>query len=362
MKICVCVSQVDIADALEGNIVQVKPPPTILRVDRIFTIVLCVVVGIATLFALAMFGVIVYHRKNKLMTLAQGGLLGLLTITAAIGNITSLFFFPTEHVYCILAGPLCLVPQTLIAAILVGRLWRVYMTISVANSLGRATLNTPGKTDFMSKFMPTEQGFMDTLGLLSLSTCFPQKNNSGGRSSGRSLRRATTRADTLRLIFMLTLPQIVLQVCGAIVYPAEAAIHLSEDGKLGRESCRRGDRGSWTYFTGMGLLLLVYVLGVLVAWFSRNLPSAFNEKDQIFQAASINSVVSMIIISLMFITNRAETSPHITVRTIKMVIRQPGFKNFVGLTIACCGHDLGIFVGCFGTFAYNRYNLDYCNA
>ena len=290
-----------------------KPPPTILKVEAGFAIVMCCVVGIVTLILFAMFCIIVYHRKNKLMTLAQGGLLGLLTITAAIGNITSLFFFPTNDKFCTLAGPLCLIPQTLLAAILVGRLWRVYMTLAVANSLGRATLNTSERTNFLSKLIPTEQGFMEVLGLLSLSTCFPQKDTGDKRASARSLRRATTRADTLRLIFMLTLPQIVLQICGAIIYPAVSGIELTDNEKLGRQWCNRGGRGSWTYFTGLALIALVYILAVLVAWFSRNLPSAFNEKDQIFQAASVNSVVSMIVISLMFITNRAETSPHISV-------------------------------------------------
>jgi hypothetical protein len=52
---------------------------------------------------------------------------------------------------------------------------------------------------------------------------------------------------------------------------------------------------------------------VLVAWYSRDLPMAFNEKDQIFQTATVNGLVCVIIIALLLITDLPTTSPNISV-------------------------------------------------
>jgi hypothetical protein len=48
--------------------------------------------------------------------------------------------------------------------------------------------------------------------------------------------------------------------------------------------------------------------------FLRALPTAFNEKDQIFQAATINGVVSVVVIVLLAVFDLPTSSPNASVR------------------------------------------------
>jgi hypothetical protein len=317
-------TKVDVADAIPKNIVQVKAPPDIMTGSRNFQIVMFVVIGAFTLLSMGMLGVIIYHRKNKLMTLAQGGLLGFLVFNSMIAMGSSFMFFPINDWFCRLSGPFCLIPNTFVAAILVGRLWRVYMTLSVANAMGRtSTKKDDNDEKSMSRcpisFAISEHDFMSALGWLALNKCFPPPKDSNTKKStvgrGRtSFRSTTTLSDTVRLIVMLTLPQIILQIAGAILYPALVDIQLVDGGagNFGRQYCVR-EGGRWTYMVGLIWLGLVYCLAVLVAWISRNMPSAFNEKDQIFQAAGCNCIVSLVVISLIFSTDLPRTSPNLSV-------------------------------------------------
>jgi hypothetical protein len=314
-----------VADGIPKNIVLVKAPPDIQTLSTTFQIVMGVVIGMFTVLSMGMLGVIIYHRKNTLMTLAQGGLLGFLVVNSIIAMGSSFMFFPNNDWFCRLSGPFCLIPNTFVAAILVGRLWRVYMTLSVANAMGRGNTKKndndepSSRSRCLSSFAISEHDFMSALGWLALNKCFPPPKDSTNRKSGvgrgrTSFRRTTTLGDTVRLIVMLTLPQIVLQIAGAIVYPAMVDTQLVDGGtgNFGRQYCVR-EGGRWTYMVGLIWLGLVYCLAVLVAWISRNMPSAFNEKDQIFQAAGCNCIVSLVVISLIFMTDKPATPPNLSV-------------------------------------------------
>jgi hypothetical protein len=167
--------------------------------------------------------------------------------------------------------------------------------------------------------------------MLAFSRLLKKKKASHGGGEGRrqssSLRQATTRADTVRLILILCLPQAVIQIFHVAYYNSTSGIEMTEDGRHGKEKC--SDEGfRWLKYTGVLILALMYILAVYVAWCSRYLPTAFNEKDQIFRAATINGVVSLLVIALFVITDLPTSNANVSVRTL---------FPFLVFCCFCCG-------------------------
>jgi hypothetical protein len=298
--------------------------PTILEITRSFKIAVGVIIGVFSSMALAMVGFIYKYRNHRVMTLAQGGLLGWLAACAFVAITASFLYLPTQDVFCRLRGPLVMIPTTMMAAILVGRLWRVYTTLNNASSMGRSS-NKGGGGGRKSRIssvtrsinIVSEQRIMQWLGVLAFSRiCRRNTDPRSSRQRRASFRQQTTREDTIRLILVLSLPQIILQVFEAVYFDTNVEIEYDDTEEVGRYRCN-GSSNRWSLYVGMTVLAVTYILAILVAWYSRDLPTAFNEKDQIFQVATINGIVCMVGIGLMFATDLPTTSPNVTVRTGK---------------------------------------------
>jgi hypothetical protein len=303
----------------------VKNAPEVLEITDPFKIAIGVVIGIFSAIVLAMIGFIYMYRDHRVMTLAQGGLLGWLAACAFCAITASFLFLPTGDVLCRMRGPLVMIPLTMMGAILVGRLWRVYMTLNVASSLGRSSpknMDGGGRESRISIVtrsidMVSEQRIMHWLGVLAFSRLFRRKNAHGSSHQHRaSFRQQTTREDTIRLILVLSLPQIILQVFEASYFDTNVEIDYDDMEQIGRYRCNSSSDG-WIMYVGLTVLAVTYILAILVAWYSRDLPTAFNEKDQIFQAAAINGTVCLVGISLLLATDFPTTPPNVTVRTYK---------------------------------------------
>ena len=87
---------------------------------------------------------------------------------------------------------------------------------------------------------------------------------------------------------------------------------IDVDLNVGRHVC--GEYSEWVIPASIGYVAFVYLVAVVVAWISRDLPSAFNEKDQIFHAATISTLLAFVSISLVGIMNDASTEPDVLVR------------------------------------------------
>lgn len=235
------------------------------------------------------------------MTLAQAPFLGLLTVCGMIVTATAFVFMPTRDIYCNLHGVLIILPLTLMASILVGRLWRVYSTLRIALSIG-------------DKHEKRQHGLggqrlMDFLSCLaSLHTLFKGEYVGSRRSS---LRRQVSDADLLRVLFLLTLPQLILQILGVSLYQREITIVFNDDGDVGRPVCDLATR--WPILAGEIYIGLLFVMAIIAAYTSRELPSIFNEKNAIFMTASMNGVVLFFVLSMIFIFERSILDPNVTV-------------------------------------------------
>jgi hypothetical protein len=135
---------------------------------------------------------------------------------------------------------------------------------------------------------------MKVLSLLSFSWIISRwlrgpKDNRGRyrRRTTSALRRTTTSTETVVLICVLALPQVVVQTFGAAHFDSYLYIDWDEDGNEGRYTCWELTH-SWLFYVGAGYLALLFLLAMYVAWCSRHLPSAFNEKNEIFTTGFIN--------------------------------------------------------------------------
>jgi hypothetical protein len=126
-----------------------------------------------------------------------------------------------------------------------------------------------------------------------------------------ALRNTVTDADLLRVLFLLTLPQLILQILGVSLYRREVDIVFDVDSSVGRTVCERSTR--WPLLVGEIYIGLLFVMTIIVAYASRDLPSVFNEKNAIFMTASINGVVLFFVLAMVFIFERSITEPNVTV-------------------------------------------------
>ena len=301
--------RLDIAQTVPSKVVYVSPPPTIATVGSTTTITLAVVIGLAGSFALGCFLAIVRYRQHAIMRLAQGPFLAIMAAACCLQIVFSFSHLPLYDVFCRLRGPFVQLPISLVGAVLVGRVWRIYGTLSAVHKVGKASNNndSTNKKPFLDTYFV---GCLDGLARVpfSLVSCCGSKNNSKTSGARRSIRSAVTANETWCLIAMLMLPQVVLQIYSATMDDhAQLVTELNELGNEGRIVCANGD--TWVALTGTAFSCLLYLLAVIMAWLSRDLPFCFNEKDQIFHAATICAIITAMSIAVAQVIDDPSTSP-----------------------------------------------------
>jgi hypothetical protein len=129
----------------------------------------------------------------------------------------------------------------------------------------------------------------------------------GSMSSQNKFRKVVTVKQTCTLIFVLIFPQVVLQVAASVVVAGDVVIEYSTLGNVGREVC--DSKYEWVLMAGTIYITFLSLLAVMMAWFSRDLPSAFNEKDQIFNVATISAIMTGTALGLGEVIDEPTTTP-----------------------------------------------------
>jgi hypothetical protein len=291
-----------------------KQPPEITYVETATKVYVGVLIGICCVGILAILGLIVYYRNHKIMTMGQSGLLAFLCGTGFIQIVFSFVLLPVNDVFCRINN-LLFIPGTIMPAILVGRLWRVYTTLSAANALGRYIPDSaPAEEDDLSRrirraSVRTEERVIVTLNTIAFARFWSRSSSRSRRPS--TLRQTATRSDTLTLIFALSSPQFFLQIFAVAYFKSHVVIELTSDGASGHQTCSHAPQ-NWPLYAGSIMLGLTYMLAFYVAWCSRNLPSAFNEKEQIFRSAFISGLVSFILLGMVAVFDLADADPNVS--------------------------------------------------
>jgi len=315
------VKRVDISISLPDNALFVSEPPLFQTVTEGMVVYVSVLIAIVGTFVLLCLLYIIRHRQHPIMQLSQAPFIATLTGCALVQTIFSFAYLPIRDLFCNMIGPLVLIPLHLAAAIMVGRLWRVQKTLATANFIGRRatmTAQTQREQEAWYRNWRPCQCDPSVLVIEALTWIanlpfswpfFSKKNRSArGRKSPReSIRQTATAKECLSLIILLTLPQFVLQVFGSIYFDRDLEPQFDLDTRMGRIVC--ASYGKWVESVGIGLASLMYVVAVVVAWISRQLPSALNETSQVFRAAGLASILALITIPLAILTDVPSNSP-----------------------------------------------------
>ncbi|CAB9501851.1 expressed unknown protein [Seminavis robusta] len=295
----------EIGDAVPQNVIEALPVPLILGVSNAMKIGIGSVSGVFAFISLLLLGYIVHHRQHIVMKLAQWHFLCWLVACSIFVYVFMFTFLPTNDWHCRAGNFLEFVPLTMMAAILVGRTWRVYVTVSQAMSIGRRASKATEKKSmtFLKRYF---------VGLLTHIARFPynmMKSEQKRAPAKGGFRQKATAMETTRLILWLSFPQFLMQLIGMIVYDEGLNTRVDASQSLGRVECDEG--GQWIRRTGIALVSLAFGAAVALAWVCRDLPSAFNESHGVFQAATINTIVTLMAISLDQLATTAKTSPDV---------------------------------------------------
>eukprot|EP00549_Striatella_unipunctata_P007862 CAMPEP_0118682894 /NCGR_PEP_ID=MMETSP0800-20121206/5737_1 /TAXON_ID=210618 ORGANISM="Striatella unipunctata, Strain CCMP2910" /NCGR_SAMPLE_ID=MMETSP0800 /ASSEMBLY_ACC=CAM_ASM_000638 /LENGTH=468 /DNA_ID=CAMNT_0006579331 /DNA_START=55 /DNA_END=1461 /DNA_ORIENTATION=+ len=311
----------DVAGAVAGNILSFEEPPKELLVTEPVAATLLAIVGCALLFQATLLYSAIRHRNHLIMKMSQGPFLVLIVVCGMVATVSCIFNLPYNDWFCKLRSPMSCIPVQMIGAVLVGRLWRVNSILS--GTLRISSSGGAGGGDDRKKMRKYEDKIVSVLEMLAdwrwlfmpWTKCRrcrrrPPHADNKRRDNRRSLRHTVTAGPLIRLILVLTLPQIVIQIAKAWVQPQSVILEYNEDRTVVREQC--GPESLSMQLCSWGSSTFVYLLAVVMAWLSTDLPSIFNERDAIFNVAWINLFVVMSGLSLTLISDNPTISPNVT--------------------------------------------------
>lgn len=315
--------RIDMAKKIGNGLFYLGSYPKPRLISKSLKIYTGIIIGICSCITIGMLCLIVRYRNHEVMIMAQAGSLGWLCSTSLIVIVFSCIILPTNNLFCKFNN-LLLIPATIMPSIMVGRLWRVYATLMAASRLGRKRFGNESGNEAQKRLAnashQTEQHLMNLLSFIALSRCAVCKKNgitfrcNADRTNSSTIRTKTTKWDTTRLVLVLALPQIVLQIFNVAAYDGHIQMALSPNGEYASQVCVRESSKSFdlVFYTGIILFVMMHFLAFTVACYSRNIPSAFNDRDQIFNSSIINGICSAIFLLVTVIFDATLRNPSAT--------------------------------------------------
>lgn len=319
----------DIADAIPDNIVQLRDKPKIFKLSYGVKIILSCLIGLFACIALGMFIFIIFNRNHIVMQLTQGPFLAAIACSCFIQIIGTVTYFPIYNVFCSINTIITSIPQTFIGAVLIARMWRAYSTLAAANQFARSKRNLTTNNNTSTKMLENcLLSFLNILAnpmaLLSGVKCitrtsthrspsYSQNNYHNINNNNNTLRRTVLARHSIVLIAMLVLPHLIVQIITTIIYDSRVVIQYSEDRLIGREICFRQEM--WPVNFSLMYLALIYIIAISIAWISKDLPSVFNEKAEMFAVAFIDAFLVAITLALQQFIANPMTEPNFLVVT-----------------------------------------------
>ena len=278
------------------------------RASESFVIFTAVFSGVYCAILLVLLYQILKHRDRPVMKLAQAPFLAVQVCSAIISSASLFTFIPYQDSFCRWNGLLIRVPMTVLAATLLGRLWRVYSVLSTSMRIGDPGAKSGKVATVLSKTTIQTLSRISNAHLLLRCKCPTAQDP-------EALRVEVTPMDLTRLLVFLTLPQFLVQFVVFFTNPLGVTSTLTSTTKnadgtveIFQDLCEL----HWSNDFGLLYMLVILGLAVFMAFLARNLPAAFNETPAIFNSATI-SLVSLCLLSLMttFVTQNDDITPDV---------------------------------------------------
>uniref|UniRef100_A0A7S2LV68 Uncharacterized protein n=1 Tax=Skeletonema marinoi TaxID=267567 RepID=A0A7S2LV68_9STRA len=243
------------------------------------------------------------HRNNLLLQLFQPGSLSLFVAAGAIASIASLLFAFSEYdATCALRQPIILTSITFMGNILIGRTWRIGSIIS-------STTTFASSSDEIDTLGMARLKVMNVLSTLSqvgryyVGSCGREKI---GRNSG--IRRAIAFADSIFVVVVLLIPQLLLQIVNLSVPGVRmGSVEILEGVGVGHYTCE-SRAGPYVLIVGIVLAAMPFGISLLINVKSKGVPEKFRELDDI--VASMTSSFWMLLATLPTVGMIGQTQPN----------------------------------------------------
>eukprot|EP00529_Nitzschia_sp_RCC80_P008654 CAMPEP_0113477568 /NCGR_PEP_ID=MMETSP0014_2-20120614/20275_1 /TAXON_ID=2857 /ORGANISM="Nitzschia sp." /LENGTH=1168 /DNA_ID=CAMNT_0000370667 /DNA_START=246 /DNA_END=3755 /DNA_ORIENTATION=- /assembly_acc=CAM_ASM_000159 len=313
--------------------------------SRQFQIVFGTFLGLIFVVRSCVCWLLIKYRKHGNLRLTQPTVLTVLVMCGSI-SIMSCFFlihnhttqrFQIDNILCLLRDPFILAPLTIAGNILLSRVWRISLLLSpiwdvgTNGGAGRGGMTSLHDADGQSQpFGERAKRFIlyyltriaDVYGWV---VVLCSKGRNARRSNHNKKWKKTVPLEQLFLLtFLLTLPQLVLQIVNLAVpaFQEELVPLYNEYGDVFvevRHLCK-ADVGHWPTFVGVALTIIPYILTAIVSWYSvDDLPDVFNEAVAYTQSIKVIALVAAICIPPLCFDSQ-DNSPDTSVYLVSMLV------------------------------------------
>eukprot|EP00984_Skeletonema_dohrnii_P023779 scaffold12860_cov78-Skeletonema_dohrnii-CCMP3373.AAC.2 len=240
------------------------------------------------------------HRNNLLLQLFQPDSLSLFMTAGAIATIASLLFaFSGYDATCALRQPIILTSITFMGNLLIGRAWRI-------GSIIGSTATFAASGDEIDTLGMARLKVMNALSTLSqigryVGSCGREKI---GSNSG--IRRTITFADSIFVVVVLLIPQLLLQIVNLSVPGVRMGSVEILEGE-GQHTCK-SRAGPFVLIVGIVLAAAPFGISMMINIKSKGIPDKFRELDDI--VASMTSSFWMLLATLPTVGMIGQTQPN----------------------------------------------------
>eukprot|EP00984_Skeletonema_dohrnii_P026131 scaffold15425_cov141-Skeletonema_dohrnii-CCMP3373.AAC.4 len=226
--------------------------------------------------------------------------LSLFVAAGAIASIASLMFaFPEYDASCALRQPIILTSITFMGNLLIGRAWRIGSIIS-------STTAFAASSDKIDAVGVARLKVMNVLSTLSQLGRYVGSSGTEKIGSNSGIRRAITFADSVFVVMVLLIPQLVLQIINLSVPSVKMGSFEILEGE-GQYTCESG-AGPYVLIVGIVLAAIPFGISLLINIKSTGIPDNFRELDEI--AASMTSSFWILLATLPTVGMIGQTQPN----------------------------------------------------
>ncbi|CAB9530557.1 expressed unknown protein [Seminavis robusta] len=229
------------------------------------------------------------YRHSQVLQVSQGRFLSVFLLAGVVATTASFLLDPKQDAYCQWGAPLVLCSLQLFYAITLGRVWRIHAIVSPAvMKLTHHTTTNTNTTDQRRRTTSTSDTMMETLLFRPIQKLTSYVVTWENQSRPTSLRKSISELQLVLVVTLFTVPQVLLQLLGATLQPRQITLALHNDNDnddTARQYCRSSTAvGGSFFFYGCLVFVGLMISLLLMARYTRRLPSLFNESRVIFDS------------------------------------------------------------------------------
>jgi len=237
------------------------------------------------------------NRNNLLLELYQPVWLALFALTGCIATFASfMFVLPEYDISCALRQPLLFMCFTFMGNILITRTWRIGCIMGVTQSF-RVEDDNDNDRAISSVITMSRLAIMKVLSKTSSWIGFIRSCGRKKSVSNVGIRRQITFVDSVWIVLVLMIPQIILQVVNLSLPNVRWKSEEIYDGGYDNIYICESDSGPWSLIVGIVLVIMPFLISLLLNTKGDGaLPDQFRESDAM--TSSLVSSVCILIITL----------------------------------------------------------------